>query len=188
MSIDEKKPVKPTSPVNKDILLFFLKLILLVIIWEYSYYHILKPVRIPDRALTNIITSAVTTCFNIFSGGAKFTWQECPGMAAARVLRDGNPVLYIVDICNGLSLIVIYIGFIILLPSPIKRKIVFCVIGTLVLIMANVIRCSLLYWIYRKRADLFDFSHHYVFSILMYLLIFFGWYLFTKKNQQHEVL
>ena len=188
MSIAEKNTAKPTVPVNKDILLFFLKLIVLVIIWECSYHYILNPVRIPDRALTDIIASAVTACFNLFSGGGKFTWQEWQGGGASCILENGKPVLYIVDICNGLSLIVIYIGFIILLPSRLKRKIVFCVAGTIVLILANVLRCIMLYWIYRKRADLFDLSHHYIFSILMYMLIFLGWYLFTKKNRQNEVI
>src|ERR1700744_2495680 len=122
---EEKNHTQATSFANKNILLFFLKLIALVIIWECCYRFILKPARIPDRALTDIIASAVTACFNLFSGGAKFSWQEWQGGGASCIFANGKPVLFIVDICNGLSLIVIYIGFIILLPSRLKRKIIF---------------------------------------------------------------
>ena len=67
MRIGQKKEKQPTSLLNKEILFFFLKLIALIIIWECSYYFILKPARIPDKLLTDVIAGAVTYCFNLIS-------------------------------------------------------------------------------------------------------------------------
>jgi len=186
----KSQPDKSTSSINKGLLLFFLKLFALVIIWECSYHFILQPSRIPDKQLTNVITAGVTNCINIFSSQTStYTWARYKGVDydSDSIFKNGKAVLIIADICNGLSLIAIYLGFIILMPYPIKRKIVFSIIGIMVLIIANIIRCGLLYWIYERHPDMFDFNHHYTFTILMYLLIFCGWILFTKGGKVNEV-
>jgi exosortase/archaeosortase family protein len=185
----EGKSVNQSVPIfNKDIVRFVIKLIALVIIWECSYYFILIPTRIPDKGLTDFITSGTTHCLNLFSSAtSKYTWKDFPETNAARIFNNGKYVFYIADICNGLSLLAIYCGFIILLPYPVKRKIVFCVGGIIALTIANIIRCVSLYWIFRHHADLFELNHHYVFTIFMYLLIFLGWILFTKKTKPNEV-
>lgn len=167
-------------------LFFFLKLFALVIVWECAYYFILAPARIPDKFLTDVITSAVTGCINFFSHAVnKYSWQAVPG--ADFIMQNGRNVFMIADACNGLSLMVIYVGLIVLLPYPLKRKIVFSTGGIIVLIIANITRCVLLYWIYKKHPDMFELNHHYLFTILMYLLIFYGWLLFTKKGKVHAI-
>jgi exosortase/archaeosortase family protein len=179
---------KLNSGKRTSLLAFFLKLFVLIIIWECSYHFILKPAGLPDKPLTNTITSGVTNSINLFSSASSvYTWFRNDAMTADYLLKNGKLVFFIADDCNGLSLIVIYLGFIILMPYSIKRKIIFSIGGIIVLTIANIIRCSLLYWIYKAHPDMFDFNHHYLFTILMYLLIFYGWILFTKKGKIDEV-
>jgi len=188
MSSNKLNSGKSTPLLNKEIKNFFLKLFILAIVWECSYHFILKPSQIPDKQLTNIITSQFTHCINLFSpASSAYTWVRYEAGAIDNIYQNGKWVFFIADDCNGLSLIVIYIGFIVLMPYPIKRKIIFSIGGIIVLTVANIIRCVLLYWIYRTHPAMFDFNHHYIFSILMYLLIFYGWVLFTKKGKINEV-
>jgi len=189
MVLGKRKPGKSTSLLNKKLLFFFLKLFALVIIWECGYCFILQPARVPDKQLTNIITSGVTKCMNLFSpSSSTYTWVRYAGKEydADYIYKNGKAAFIIADTCNGLSLMAIYVGFIILMPYPIKRKIVFAVSGVIVLTIANIIRCGLLYWIYRRHPGMFEFNHHYLFTILMYLLIFYGWILFTKGGKFNE--
>lgn len=165
---------------------FFIKLIALAAVWLLSYHFFLEPTRVPDKILTGFITSAVTYCLNIFSN-AHYTWIDYFSASSAYIMKDGKAVFFIADKCNGLDLLVIYLGFIVLLPFPIKRKLIFSLVGTIAIILANVVRCLSLYYISIKHPDWFYVSHHYVFSILMYLFIFLGWLLFIQKGKTHAI-
>ena len=81
--------MKP-SVSNKTVRFFFLKLFVIVLLWECSYHFILKPARIPDRLLTNIITSATTKGINIFfSTSQPNTWIENKDLGIALILQRG---------------------------------------------------------------------------------------------------
>ncbi|MEI9934436.1 MAG: hypothetical protein WDM71_06195 [Ferruginibacter sp.] len=109
--------------LKKGIRIFFLKLFALIVGWECLYMFILKPLRIPDRMLTNFIASCVTywmKFFFYFSPG--IICVENPMYSSAVIMQNGRPLFTIGDGCNGLDLILIYFIFIILLPSPLIRK------------------------------------------------------------------
>ncbi len=173
--------------LKKNIRIFFLKLFALIVGWECLYMFILKPLRIPDKMLTNFIASCVTSWmkfFFYFSPG--IICVENPMYSNAMIMQNGRPLFTIEDGCNGLDLILIYLVFIILLPSSLYRKIIFGIGGIITITVANIIRCVLLYWIYIRHPQLFEINHHYLFTIAMYLLIFFGWILFIKQDLQNE--
>ena len=93
----------------------------------------------------------------------------------------------IFDDCNGLDLFIIYIAFIVLLPYPAWRKLIFSIGGLIAIFIGNIIRCVSLYWVYVHFRGMFDFNHHYVFTIIMYLIIFYGWVLYTKSPKINEI-
>lgn len=188
MLIEKKKATHATSLLNKKIFFFFLKLIALIIIWECSYYFILEPARIPDKLLTDVITSGVANCIKVISKvPTAYTWHDYALSSGAFIFKNNKVALFIADGCNGLSLIIIYVGFIILLPYPGKRKIIFSIIGIVTITIANIIRCILLYWVYVYHKSMFEINHHYIFTLVMYLLIFYLWFLFTKGGKINEV-
>jgi exosortase/archaeosortase family protein len=173
---------------NRSILFFFIKLLVLVTAWFVLYAIFLRPGRIIDRPLTNFITNAAANIINIVSPNtAPLSWQEEPVKKEKNVLiKEGKKVLGIQDACNGIDLMFIYVGIIILLPYSAKRKIIFSIAGIVIITLANIARVSILYYIYRYHNAAFEFSHHYFFTILMYVLIFYGWLLFIKKGKVNE--
>ena len=186
-SADTNKEKQKTFK-NRAILYFFLKLLALVSVWFVFYALILKPGRIIDRPLTNFITSAATNVINVVSPNtAPLSWYEEPVHKDRNfIIKEGKKKLGINDACNGIDLMFIYIGIIVLLPYSVKRKFFFSIAGIAAIILANIIRVCSLYYIYRYHTAAFDFSHHYAFTILMYVLIFYGWLLFIKKGKPNE--
>ncbi|UAY51959.1 exosortase/archaeosortase family protein [Ferruginibacter albus] len=172
---------------NHTVLFFFIKLIALTIIWLVGYHYVLKPTRIPDKILTDIITSIVTFCMNLHNNTAHYTWTDYASLSSAYIMKGGKAVFIIADQCNALDLLVIYLGFIIVLPFQLKRKLIFSFAGIIAIMLANVVRCLCLYWISLKHPSWFYISHHYVFSILMYLYIFLGWLLFIRKGKTYAI-
>lgn len=171
--------------VNRRLKLFILKLFIFIVSWEALYVFVLKPVRIPDKYLTTQLTKAVTFSLNIFASG-KHSWMPEPGKASCLIQKGGRTVLVIFDDCNGFDLFIIYLAFILLLPYPFKRKLLFSLGGLLAIFIGNVFRCIGLYGLYAHYRQMFEFNHHYVFTIIMYLIIFYGWVLYTKKPLQYE--
>jgi exosortase/archaeosortase family protein len=179
---------KKQSIKKRGMLYFFLKLLALISAWFIFYALLLRPGRIIDRPVTNFITYSVVNIINAVSPNtATLSWYEEPVYKDRNFLiKEGKKVLGIYDACNGIDLMFIYIGIITLLPYSARRKFLFSIGGIIAIISANIIRVCLLYYIYKYHTSAFDFSHHYFFTILMYVLIFYGWLLFIKKGKSDE--
>lgn len=169
---------------NKDVRWFFIKLAILGSVWFVSYHLVLKPGRTIDRPLTNFLTASVSKAVNVFTPSQAVLWMESPDKTkgCSYLTRNGKKVFGIWDVCNGIDLMFIYTGIVVLLPYPARRKILFSVVGIIAIILANIVRITSLYYIFYYHPKAFDFSHHYLFTILMYILIFYGWLLYTKRD------
>ena len=170
---------------KKAIIKFFTRLSILFTVWFFVYVLFLGPARLIDKPVTDIITMSVVKCINFLSPSTKpISWITDPMMDGRNFLvQQNNRVFGVWDVCNGVDLMFIYISIIVLLPSPVKRKIIFSIGGILAIIVGNIVRVCALYFIYVYQKSAFDFSHHYLFTILMYVLIFYGWLLFVKKKK-----
>ena len=104
---------------------------------------------------------------------------------ATDIYRSGERTLRIANACNGLELMVLYIGFILCFPAPAARKWKFVLGGIALICLLNVLRCTGLVLIFVHYRKYLDFSHHFLFTFVVYLLIFLLWFVFTKKPRVH---
>lgn len=176
--------------LNAAIKKFFIRLVVLIVAWQLLYNFVLKPTTIPDKILTETTTWGAMVCINTFLPvDPKITMDSVyyGGDSGYHLMRGNRIVFVIADACNGLDLFVIYVGLIVLLPFyKMKRKIAFIIGGLAVLLVANIARVTLLYWIYFYHRPIFQINHKYIFTLLLYLIIFCGWLLFTKKGFKDE--
>jgi exosortase/archaeosortase family protein len=166
---------------------FFISLLLICSAWFLVYNLLLYPGRVIDQPLTQFIAAVSASIINFFSpSGVPVTnWVNDLHHPGTLLVQDGKRVFGIMDACNGIDLMFIYSAVIILLPNTIRRKLAFLTLGNILLVVFNIIRIVSLYFIFRYSRGIFDFSHHYLFTLLMYALIFSGWILFIK-NRLHE--
>lgn len=160
-------------------------------VWKLVYIIFLLDDRILDRPLTNHIGKGTAWFLNhctpldgfsaiamtkpsIFEGQLQFT-------EVSQVRHQGNDILLIADPCNGLELLVLFVGFILCFPASIVKKIIFILLGIVIIDLANILRCGGLVFLKRYYDyDLFQFAHHYGFKITLYGIIFMIWIVFTK--------
>jgi exosortase/archaeosortase family protein len=110
------------------------------------------------------------------------SWAENADNLGSHLERNDKPIFGIGDMCNGVDLMFTYTSVIMLLPYSLKRKLIFTFGGITAIIIANIIRISSLYFIFIYYHKYFNFNHHYLFTILMDVLIFYGWLLFIEKK------
>jgi exosortase/archaeosortase family protein len=178
--------------VPKPVNAFLLKGLLVFIIWKSLYLFFFLPGRILDAPLTYAVGAGTTRMLNFMTNSQIFSAKNgmnefFEGNKRVRieytVVIEANheKALAIADVCNGLELMVLYLGFIICFPSGISRKLIFAFTGIALIYLFNVLRCSSLILIYLHYPSYLDFSHHYLFKFLVYGFIFLLWHGFTQK-------
>jgi exosortase/archaeosortase family protein len=199
--------------IPRPVLSFLIKATVLFVVWKILYLSFLLPHRVLDEPLTRVIGFSTVVVLNWTAGGHTPTGGPTPTgehtltgelLYTGRIIPDtadidgvifrGNVVglyrnnektLTVADPCNGLELMVLYLGFLVCFPAPLKRKLIFGAAGCLLICILNIIRCSALVGIYLHHRAYLDFSHHFAFQLIVYLVIFLLWYFFSKTGRQH---
>ena len=83
--------------------------------------------------------------------------------------------------CSGLELFLLFFGFIFLMKGRIIDKLWFVPLGTLAILVLNIIRIIALSVIYYHRPEYLEFNHKYTFVIIVYGAIFGLWVLWINK-------
>ena len=166
---------------------FLITSLILFSIWKVTYHLYLKPTRLIDIPLTVQTAKNTQQLLAIIYPNFNFTIeQKMPkekiDFFGVYIMKDSKRIVGIFDPCNALEVFVIYIGFIICLPSNFKRMALYIFIGILSLYGLNILRCSVLGILNFNRSNYVDFAHHYLFTMVVYVGIFLGWASYIKQS------
>ena len=142
------------------------KAFLLFIVWKLVYLFLLLPTRVLDKPLTDAVGIQTAHLLNSvyrieeFISKPAYSHSFMEGQLivtqARLIFFKGSSVLFIADPCNGLELIILYIGFILVMPARLKRKLTYIFFGVLLIYFLNVLRCAGLVMIH------IYFKHYFV--------------------------
>lgn len=90
-------------------------------------------------------------------------------------------VLVVYAGCNGVSLYIVFLAFVLAFFKPSLKLGLFVFLGLVVLNISNVFRAAALYYISIHVPDQLYFYHKYIFNIMLFLEVFGLWYYATKK-------
>lgn len=154
---------------------FLVKTALLLSGWLAVYHLLLKPFRFPDKYLTNIVIDGTVYLLQLlgFDTVSKGQW----------VYINNEFSVGIADQCNGLELMVLFIGFLLAIGGTFKSKLLYMLNGVILIFVLNVVRCTALAYMTYINAPLIDFAHHYAFKLVIYAVIFMMWYLYSQKEK-----
>jgi exosortase/archaeosortase family protein len=167
-----------TAFTFKQIKPFIIRGILLVVGWKLLYLFVLQPSGIPDNWLTKTTEDSTAWLLSLFY---KNIYQF-----NHTIYIDKVETVIIAPQCNGLELFALYIGFILCIPTTVKRMLAFSIVGIAIIYILNVFRSMALAIMAYNNHYLIDFAHHYAFKLVIYAVVFIGWVLYTKKPVQHE--
>jgi len=152
---------------NKEIITFSLKLLGFFGVWYLVYELWLLPDGTLDEWLSvNLID---------VSGGILSVLNVDFFMRHRVIGLDGTPGLMIVDGCNGLEAIGLFIGFVIAYPGDSIKRMLFIPAGILIIYLVNIARIFTLILLQAYYPQWFDFAHDYSTSAIFYIVIFGMW-------------
>ncbi|KJD33918.1 hypothetical protein PK35_04055 [Tamlana nanhaiensis] len=178
--------------IPKPIRLFLGKALLFFVVWKLAYGFYFSHTKVLDYPLTKHVGEASTYLLNNFSPMSGFTVERTVGTfyigeelveggVSSQIFHNDYLVLHIADNCNGLELLVLFIGFIICMPSSFWRKVLYIVIGCIIIDFVNILRCMGLIYLREYYHAYFDFAHHYLFKAAVYTCTFLMWMYFSRK-------
>jgi len=177
----------------RTIIVFFVKAAILFIIWKMLYMLWLRPQGILDAPLTTAIGTSTAGVLNLFAEHSDFQpvrsfpvagpEEDVEAGGVVDIYRNGENTLRIASACNGLKIMVLYAGFLFCFPaaSP-SRRWTFLGIGLALIFLFNIIRCALLVWIFLRYRQYLDFSHHFLFTFIVYICVFLLWYKYATMR------
>jgi len=183
-----------TLKAPRTIIVFFVKAAILFVIWKLLYILWLRPQGILDAPLTTAVGTSTVGVLNLFAEHSKFapvrsfptagSEEDAEPGGVVDIYRNGENTLRIAPACNGLEIMILYAGFLFCFPvvSP-SRRWIFIGIGLALIFLLNVIRCALLVWIFLRYRQYLDFSHHFLFTSIVYICVFLLWYRYTAARR-----
>ncbi|HLI93543.1 MAG TPA: exosortase/archaeosortase family protein [Puia sp.] len=178
--------------IPKPVREFLLKATVLFVAWKAVYLLFLLPGRVLDKPLTYVIGKGTAATLSVIHPSGNFNAIATmhpkglgnEGLEPVMAIRSNQTVLLsIADVCNGLELLMLYAGLILCLPASRSRKLGYIVAGIVLIEIINVIRCAGLVLVYLHKPAYLDFSHHYLFTFVVYAFIFWLWYLFSRDPE-----
>lgn len=174
-----------------EVRLFLIRSFVLFVVWKSLYLFLWQQPRTLDAPLTRSVGVQTAWALNLFHADPTFTEREVfkrtiiEGQVIvspmSHVYRGERRVIGIADNCNGLELFILYIGFILAMPTSWRRKWVYGIGGLAIVHGANILRCLGLAALMLYRDEYFDFAHHYIFKMMIYGTIFLLWVRFSRK-------
>lgn len=164
---------------QKAIFYFLLKFIGIYIVLNTLYgLWISSYGRSPDP-FTRIVTIHTTGIIAIFED--KISVIDDTIAPNVLIKQDERAIVSVFEGCNSINVMIVFISFIVAFTGSLKKTALFGIAGFVLIYIVNLLRVGLLFYIAKYYPNNLYFFHKYLFTGLLYVLVFFLWYYWVKK-------
>ncbi len=163
------------KPTIKFMVIFALTYITLTII--YGLY--LNRFNGHTDGLTKFVGKMVSHSYNLLGIDAQTIPLE--NESGLKLIIQGNYVARIVEGCTAMSVIIMFVAFILSFGKHIKTSITYALIGSILIFVFNIIRIVFLGYLLYTAPQYQDVSHRVIFPVMIYGFVILLWILFIKK-------
>ncbi len=143
-----------------------------------------------DHALTfavDGITKSVAHQVQILLGWMGYQVVLAPhaGQASVKVILDGQYVSRIVEGCNAVSVVILFVAFVVAFSGTFRRTLVFVLVGSLLIHLLNVARIALLSVALLHFPDQEPLLHGVVFPVFIYGVVLGLWMMWVSLYSKY---
>ena len=160
---------------HKPLSFFFIKVGLIYGGWDFLYHYVFLPDFWLDTWLSHIGVSMA-------AGTLSFLGWDIES-SARFICIVGNRGIEVQNGCNGLDLLGLYAGFIIVYPGLLKKRLIFLGGGLLLLFFANIFRISTFVLTNYYIPQYMDIYHEYSSFIIFYPIVLTLWYFWIENGE-----
>lgn len=167
--------MKLKTILKSDVTIFLLKVFCIYLLWYIVYELWVLPNGYIDEPLSKNIAS-VSAGILTFLGEDVFNYARVVGISGAAGVE-------IVDGCNGIAAIGLFLGFIYAYPGAWMPRFYFSIFGIAVIYLINVARIVSLCFIQVYWPQGFSFTHNYSTTAIFYIIIFILWMIWANFGE-----
>ena len=105
---------------------------------------------------------------------------------SVKLLIDDHYTARVIEGCNSISIIILFIAFIVAFSGPLKSIIVYAFVGSLVIYLINILRIAFLTMMLYKYPNQQMVLHNLVFPAIIYGATFLLWVIWVQKFSYHK--
>ena len=174
----------------KSVITFILTFLGVYILFSISYKFYLQfsdgSKFYPDY-LTHIVSLQTADILNVL--GYKASVSQNPQEPSMYLILNNNYVARIVEGCNAVSVIILFLSFIVAFSEKFKTTFLYIITGSVLIYVVNLLRIVLLsIWMYHY-PDQSEIMHGVVFPAIIYGMVFLLWVFwvnrFSNIKKQH---
>lgn len=172
----------------KPVLIFLLKFILvwgvLAVVYNVylSNYHSQNK---PDP-YSQTVAKWTVSCIN--SAGFDSYQKDDETRPWTWLYMNGEKASYINEGCNAISIMIIFVAFIIAFSTTWKQTVLYILGGLIIIQIMNVVRIAILTYIYGHHEEYSKMAHDYLFPAILYgtiVVLWIVWVRFFALKQKH---
>lgn len=151
---------------------FVIKALIMILIWKVVYVYIIYPHTSLNFWLTNLVGNTSATFLNWLGHHSEFDHGRY-------IVINGVKSVIVDHSCNGLELLALFLGFMVLTNGAVIKRVVFSLLGLVIVYIINALRVMLLGLNFIYYPNSFEFNHKYLYLGVVYLVILGLWLIWT---------
>lgn len=152
--------------------------LLLTFVYQ-TYLHQFDEKKMEVDGFTQLVAKQSQKTISFFN--ANCYTEVNPKEASVKLFYNGKWVARIIEGCNALSVIILFVSFIIAFTGKLKPTLLFIIFGSLLIYFFNVIRIALLCMALFHYPKYDSLLHDVIFPIVIYGLVFLLWIVWVNK-------
>ncbi len=174
---------------HKNVVFFLIKFfatyfILFAIYSTYLQKSQEKKVKFKTASITTLVADQTVSLLEVFGYDAgAFQHKE---ELSVKLLIDGKYTARVIEGCNSISIIILFVAFIIAFAGSLKATIIYSILGSLFIYTINVIRIAFLSVMIFKYPNQQEFLHNLVFPAIIYGAVFLLWVIWVNKFSNYK--
>lgn len=170
----------------KPFLLFLGKFLLsyLVLTFIYQYYlNRFDASKFEVDSFTQLVSQQTVTVLSWFDPQS-YTMPHLKE-ATVKIFYRNTYIARIIEGCNAVSVIILFVAFIVAFTGKLKNTIAFIVLGSLLIHILNVARIALLCIALYNFPEMEHILHGVIFPLVIYGVVFLLWILWVNKYSNY---
>lgn len=173
----------------KNIILFLIKFfgtyfLLFAVYAYYLYIYQEKESGLQCAPLTTQVADQTVSVLSFFGYDVSSVQHEAE--MSVKLLVGNQYVARVIEGCNSISIIILFIAFIIAFAGPKKATLLYVVAGSVIIYSLNILRIGFLTMMLYKYPNQQMVLHNLVFPAIIYGTTFLLWVLWVRKFSYHK--
>ena len=161
---------------------FLLTYVVLTVLYQ-SYLNRFDSASNQVDSFTQMVASQTQTLLTLFDNDAQI--ESHPTEPSVKIVYNGKYVSRIIEGCNALSVMILFLSFVVAFTGRWKQTLLFVLFGLLLIHLLNISRIALLSVALYHFPEQEQLLHAVIFPLIIYGVVFLLWVIWVNKYSLH---